>query len=135
MKYTPVRREFDDLFDDDWFGAFGGKQLMRTDVREKDGKYFLDIELPGYKKEDVKVQLSDGTLTVTAAHNESSEEKDKKGNVIRQERYTGNASRSWYVGDGVKQSDVHANFKDGVLTIEVPDASKAVKEPEYIAIE
>lgn len=135
MKYTPVRREWNDLFNDDWFGDFGGNQLMRTDVREKDGKYFLDIELPGFKKEDVKVQLSSGTLTVSAAHNESSEEKGKKGNVIRQERYSGSASRSWYVGDAVKQSDIHANYKDGVLTIEVPDTSKSVKEPEYIAIE
>lgn len=135
MKYTPVRREWNDLFNDDWFGDFSGNQLMRTDVREKDGKYFLDIELPGFKKEDVKVQLSSGTLTVSAAHNESSEEKDKKGNVIRQERYSGSASRSWYVGDAVKQSDIHANYKDGVLTIEVPDTSKSVKEPEYIAIE
>jgi HSP20 family protein len=110
---------------------------MKTDVRQKDGNYFLDIDLPGYKKEDIKISLENGTLTVAAVHNVNNEEKDHDGNIIRQERYSGSASRSWYVGTDVKQEDIHATFKDGILTVQIPDteAQKKIESPHTISID
>lgn len=109
---------------------------MKTDVTEKDGNYLLDMELPGYGKEDIKIELKDGYLNVSASKNTSNEEKDDKGNVIRQERYTGSCSRSFYVGDGVKETDIKAKFENGELKIVVPvDAPKEVEEKKFIAIE
>ena len=108
----------------------------KTDVTEKDGNYLLDMELPGYGKEDIKIELKDGYLNVSASKNTSNEEKDDKGNVIRQERYTGSCSRSFYVGDGVKETDIKAKFENGELKIVVPvDAPKEVEEKKFIAIE
>ena len=110
--------------------------IMKTDVTEKDGNYLLDMELPGYGKEDIKIELKDGYLNVSASKNTSNEEKDDKGNVIRQERYTGSCSRSFYVGDGVKETDIKAKFENGELKIVVPvDAPKEVEEKKFIAIE
>ena len=138
MKYTVSRNNdlFDDLFDN-MFRApvFGGQSLMKTDVREKDGKYILDVEMPGYKKEDVKISLYNGTLTVSAERHSSNEEKDDAGRMIRQERYSGNCSRSFYVGDGIKDTDVHASFTDGILKIELPtEQKKEEEEKKFIDI-
>ncbi len=138
MKYNVARNNdlFDDLFDN-MFRApvFGGQSLMKTDVREKDGKYILDIEIPGYKKEDVKISLYNGTLTVSAERHSSNEEKDDAGRMIRQERYSGNCSRSFYVGDGIKDTDVHASFNDGILKIELPtEQKKEEEEKKFIDI-
>lgn len=129
-----------DLFDDMFEGMFrppvmSGNNLMKTDVHEKDGKYILDVEIPGYKKEDVKISLYNGTLNITATNNTSSEEKNDEGKVIRQERYSGTCSRSFYVGDGIKDSDVHASFNDGILKIEIPtEQKKEEEEKKYIDI-
>ena len=110
--------------------------VMKTDIREKDGKYLLDINLAGYGKEDIKISLYNGTLTVSADHNESKEEKDAKGNLIRRERYSGSCKRSWYVGEGVSENDVHASFENGVLTVEVPsEAKKEEPKEKQIAIQ
>lgn len=138
MKYNVARNNdlFDDLFDN-MFRApvFGGQSLMKTDVREKDGKYILDVEMPGYKKEDVKISLYNGTLTVSAERHSSNEEKDDAGRMIRQERYSGNCSRSFYVGDGIKDTDVHASFNDGILKIELPtEQKKEEEEKKFIDI-
>ena len=138
MKYNVARNNdlFDDLFDN-MFRApvFGGQSLMKTDVREKDGKYILDVEMPGYKKEDVKISLYNGTLTVSAERHSSNEEKDDAGRMIRQERYSGNCSRSFYVGDGIKDTDVHASFNDGILKIELPtEQKKEEEEKKFIYI-
>lgn len=138
MKYNVARNNdlFDDLFDN-MFRApvFGGQSLMKTDVREKDGKYILDIEIPGYKKEDVKISLYNGTLTVSAEQHSSNEEKDDVGRMIRQERYSGSCSRSFYVGDGIKDTDVHASFNDGILKIELPtEQKKEEEEKKFIDI-
>lgn len=130
MKYGLMNRDFfDDMFDD-MFRApvFGGEQLMKTDITEKDGKYLLDVELPGYNKEDVKISLYNGNLTISADHHESNEDKDAKGRVLRQERYSGSCSRSWYVGDAIKDSDIHASFNDGILRIELPTEQKKEEE-------
>lgn len=141
MKYIPEKRNrlFDDMFLD-VFGTPGlgvtmTNNLMKTDVRTKDGNYLLDIDLPGYKKEDITISLYNGNLTVSASHNESQEEKDAKGNVIRQERYSGSCSRTFYVGEGIKETDVKASYADGILTLEVPSEQKKEEaEKKYIDI-
>ena len=137
MVYEPMRRNgmFSDMFDD-MFTAPTSYGVMSTDIHKKDGDYILDIELPGYKKEDIKIALEKGTLSINAHKSETQEEKDAKGNLIRQERYTGETSRSFYVGDGIKDSDVKASYKDGILTISVPsEEKKQVEEKKFIGIE
>ena len=137
MGYEPMRRNgmFSDMFDD-MFATPTSYGVMSTDIHKKDGDYILDIELPGYKKEDIKIALEKGTLSISAHKSETQEEKDAKGNLIRQERYTGETSRSFYVGDGIKDSDVKASYKDGILTISVPsEEKKQVEEKKFIGIE
>lgn len=139
MRFMPtVKRDEDfDLFDDVFNAPFFGREaLMKTDITEKDGKYQLEMDLPGYKKEDIKLSLYNGNLTIEANHNESSEEKDTKGNVVRQERFTGSCTRTFYVGENAKESDVSASFKDGVLKIEVPSENDKIEaEKKLIRIE
>ena len=138
MKYSVARNNdlFDDIFDS-MFRApvFGGQSLMKTDVREKDGKYVLDIEIPGYRKEDVKISLFNGNLTVTAENNRSNEEKDAQGRIVRQERYSGSCTRTFYVGDAIRETDVHASFDNGILQIEIPtEKKKEEEEKKFIEI-
>lgn len=126
----------ENLFDDslsDFFG-FGrmmpqvgnelygkhAKNLMKTDVRELDGSYELDVDLPGFKKDEVTVDLQDGYLTISAAKALDKDESDQKGKFLRQERYTGSMSRSFYVGDDVESTDICAKYEDGILKISVP---------------
>ena len=142
----------ENLFDDDWMNfpftdeAFWGKKnplygkhaqnMMKTDIRETDSSYELDVDLPGFKKDEINVQLKDGYLTLIAAKGLDKDSQDKKGNYIRKERYAGTMSRSFYVGEAVNEEDVHAKYEDGILKISVPK-----KEPEkiekngYISIE
>ena len=110
--------------------------MMKTDVKETDQGYELDIELPGYKKEDVRAQLKDGYLTVQAAKNMNNDEKNEQGAYIRRERYAGTMSRSFYVGDNVTEEDIHAKFEDGILKLSVPKKeAKKVEENKYITIQ
>ena len=134
----------DDFFDDFDHSFFtrpiSGKQasaLMRTDIREKDNNYELDVELPGYKKEDIKLELQDGYLNITAEKHTNNEEKDSQGKLIRQERFTGSMQRSFYVGEDITEEDVKAKFQDGVLTLSIPkkDATQQIPEKKTIAIE
>ena len=99
------------------------KNLMKTDVRETENSYELDVDLPGFKKDEVKVALQDGYLTISAAKGLDKDEEDQKGRYIRQERYAGACSRSFYVGD-VKPEEVAANYAHGVLKISLPKASQ-----------
>ena len=110
---------------------------MKTDIQEKDNNYVLDMDLPGYEKEDIKAQLKDGYLTITAQKNTSNDDKDEKGNYIRRERYCGKCSRSFYVGDGIKEEDIKANFKNGILQLTFPKevARKEDEETKYITID
>ena len=136
MRYLANKNSnvLDDLWDN-VFTGFNTNRLMKTDVHEKDGKYIMDIDLPGYKKDDVKISLYNGNLTISAEKNESNEEKDAKGNLIRQERYSGACSRSFYVGEGIRDNDIQASFKDGILTITVPtEEHKEETEKKYIDI-
>ncbi len=113
-------------------------RLMKTDIRETDDSYEIVMDLPGFKKEEVKVALENGYLTVSAEKGLDEDEKEKKsGRYIRRERYTGACSRSFYVGDGLTGQDIKAEFKHGILTLTVPkkDAKPAVEENKYIAIE
>ncbi len=107
------------------------KHMMKTDVRELENAYEADIELPGFKKEDINVSLENGYLTITAAKGLDKEEKDeKKGRVIRSERYVGSLSRSFYVGEEIKEDDIKAKLEHGVLMLTIP--KKEVK-PEVPA--
>ena len=136
----------ENLFDD-WmdfsFPAFdkatygtSTRNMMKTDVRESDHGYELDIELPGYQKEDVRAQLKNGYLTIQAARNANHDQKDEKGNYIRRERYSGSMSRSFYVGEWVKETDIQARFENGILKLNVPKMEqKKVEESKFITIE
>lgn len=111
--------------------------VMRTDVKEHETGYELDIDLPGYKKEDVQAELKDGYLTITASTKTNDEQKDEAGKYIRRERYYGTCSRSFYVGEDIKQEDIKAKFEDGILKVAVPkkEAKPKVEENKYITIE
>ena len=110
-------------------------RIMKTDVREKEDAYEVMIDLPGFKKEEVKIELKNGNLTIHAAKTLDKEEK-KEGKYIRQERYSGNTSRSFYVGENVKVQDVQAKFENGILTLDIPkkDPKKPVEENHYVTI-
>ena len=136
----------DDWFDfpseRDFFGShnpvFGkhAKNLMRTDIRETDTSYELDVDLLGFKKEDIKAQVENGYLTISAAKGVEKKEDDKKGQYIRQERFSGACSRSFYVGDNVTEQDITAKFEDGILKLSIPKKDQQqVETKKYIAIE
>lgn len=138
MRYMPSKRF--DLFDDMFNGFFEEPRMlssvMRCDIHEKEGYYTLDIELPGYTKEDVSMEIADGTLTIKAQHELTNEEKDNKGNLIRSERSFGTCSRSFFVGDNIKANDVKAKFENGMLYVTVPSAeTKHIQSKEVIAID
>ena len=133
---------FDEFFEDFARPArkvvkYNTPTVMRTDVKESETGYELHIDLPGYKKEDVKAELKDGNLTITATTNVTNDQKDENGKYIRRERFCGNCSRSFYVGDYDEQTDIKAKFEDGILKISVPkkEAKPAVEEKKYITIE
>lgn len=112
------------------------KNMMKTDVKETENGYEVAIDLPGFKKDEVKIHLDHGYLTIAAAKGLDKDEEDKKGKYIRRERYAGSMSRSFYVGEGVKQSDIHAKYEDGILKLDIPKQDKkAVEESKYISIE
>ena len=123
---------FGNDFMNDFFGGFPYKSngTMQTDVSETDKGYKVTMNLPGYQKEDIKGEVKDGYLTVTATTSKNNDEKDKDGKYIRKERYSGSCSRSFYVGDAVTQDDVKAKFENGVLTLEVPKKEEAPKVEE-----
>ena len=110
--------------------------VMKTDIKEMNNGYELVVDLPGFKKDEIKMELENGYLTISAAKGLDKDEKDKKtGKYIHRERYAGNLSRSFYIGDGVKQEDIKAAFKNGILSITVPKEDKTAKEEKkYITI-
>ena len=126
---------FDEFFDDDFpmipmrsirnplYGK-NAKNLMKTDVRETDNTYELDIDLPGFKKDEVQLDLKDGYLTISAAKGLDKDQEDKRGKYIRQERYAGACSRSFFVGEGIEPRDVSAKFEDGILRVSLPKQVK-----------
>ena len=138
---------FDDFMEDFAFPAFSdidkklyGKHannLMKTDVKETDTGYEVDIDLPGFKKDEITMRLEDGYLTINAAKGLDKEEKNEKGKFVRRERYAGNLSRSFYVGENVTETDIHPKYENGILSFRVPkEDQKAVEEKKhYISIE
>ena len=141
----------ENLFDDDWMDfpferEFWGRQnpaytkntknLMKTDIREHDAGYELDIDLPGFKKDEIKAELENGYLTISATKGTSNDEQDKKGKYIRRERYAGTMQRSFYVGEDVTQEDIKAKFEDGILKLSIPKKdAQTVETKKTIAIE
>ena len=136
---------FDEFFDNNgFFGShsplFGknSKNLMKTDIKEFDDKYEVEIDLPGFKKDEVQVELKDGYLVVSAEKGLDEDEKDKKsGKYLRRERYAGSCQRSYYVGKDTTEDDIKAHFEHGMLTVTVAkkEAKPAVEEKKHIAIE
>ena len=150
MLYPSIFSEnlFDDLmnFDFPTFPDFGdvdkklyGKHaghLMKTDVKEHEDQYEVDIDLPGFKKDEIKLDLENGYLTVSAAKGLDKDEKDKKGKLIRQERYAGSMQRSFFVGEEVTTEDIKAKYENGVLKLNVPKKeAKKLPEKKTILIE
>ncbi|MBO4412260.1 MAG: Hsp20/alpha crystallin family protein [Lachnospiraceae bacterium] len=132
-------KDFVDPFDE-WERRFTGKRsndLMKTDVKETDKDFLVDIDLPGFSKADIQISLEEGYLTVSAAKEEKKEDKDEKnGRYLRRERYMGACSRSFYVGEDLTEEDIQANFEKGVLSLTIPKKEEKPKVPEkkYIAI-
>lgn len=132
----------DDAFERNFFGGrnplYGkhSKNLMKTDVKETETGYELDIDLPGFKKDEISAHLEDGYLTVSAAKGLDKDEKDNEGRYIRRERYSGSMTRSFYVGNAVTEEDIKAKYEDGILSLSIPKKDpKAVEAKKYIAIE
>ena len=141
----------ENLFDDDWMDFpfdrdFWGKKnplygknaknMMKTDIREHDNGYEVDVDLPGFKKDEISLELENGYLTVSAAKGLDKDEKDKKGKYIRRERYAGAMQRSFYVGDTLTQEDIKAKYDNGILSISIPKKdAQAVETKKTIAIE
>ena len=137
------RNFMDDFFED--FANFsfyrsnriGSIPAMKADVQELEGSYQIDLELPGFQKDDLHAELKDGYLTIKATRQGKEEEKDNKGRYIRQERYSGHYQRSFYVGEDITQEDVHAAFENGVLKLTVPkkEPQPKIQESKTILIE
>ena len=141
----------ENLFDDDWMNfpfeqdlwgkknpLYGkhAKNMMKTDVKETEKGYEVAVDLPGFKKDEIQLELNDGYLTISAEKGLDKEEKDKKDKYIRRERYAGSMSRTFYVGESVTENDIHAKYENGILTLDVPkEEAKKVPEKRYISIE
>lgn len=131
----------DDYFDEMFRFPFGNQKtfasLMQTDVKDLGTNYELNIELPGYGKEEIKAELKNGYLVVSAEHTESKEEKEDSGKFVRKERYSGKCRRSYYVGENVKQEDIQAKFENGILVLNFPkeDEKQKISEKKMIMIE
>ncbi len=124
---------FDDRAMSNFVDSFFGKPLsamnrmanpMRTDIVEKDGEYTMKVDLPGYKKEDIRAEIKDGYLTISAGCKEEKEEKDEEGKLVYCERHSGECRRSYFVGKHLSEEDIKANFENGVLTLEFPSEEK-----------
>ena len=137
---------FDDMFDFDFDKEFNrmmrplygkhAQNMMKTDVRETDNSYELDIDLPGFKKDEISVQLDNGYLSISASKGLDKNEENKNGKYIRRERYAGAMNRTFYVGDNLTQQDIQAKFEDGILKISVPKKDvQQIEQNKYIAIE
>ena len=137
---------FDDLFEDfpfrslenvdrKLYGKHAGREML-TDVKEHENHYEVEIDLPGFKKEEINLELNEGYLTITASKGMDEEEKNKQGRIVRQERYSGVMQRTYYVGDQMKAEDIKAKYEDGVLKLEIPKVEeKKLPEKHTIMIE
>lgn len=137
---------FDEFFNDDFMRPAPRSSrrystpttaVMKTDIKENENSFDIEIDLPGYKKEDVSAELKDGYMTISATRNTNEENKDENGNYIRRERYYGSCSRSFYVGKELTEEDIKAKFEDGILKLNVPkkEAKKELPKKKLISIE
>lgn len=147
--YSSNNSIFDDFFNDGWFDSkaldnaekklYGhrAKNVMNTDIKETEAGYEMEMDLPGFKKDEVTAELENGYLTIRAAKGLDEDEKDaKEGKYIRRERYAGACERTFYVGENLSQEDIKANFKHGILKLSIPKKpEKEVETNKYIAIE
>lgn len=134
-------RFFDDSLEKEFFGTHNplygkhAKNLMKTDVKDVNDHYEVAVDLPGFQKDEVNVELENGYLTISAAKGLDKDQKDEEGHYIRQERYSGSCSRSFYVGD-IQPEDVHAKYEDGILKLTLPKADQmAIEHQNHIAIQ
>ena len=134
-------RFFDDSLEKEFFGTHNplygkhAKNLMKTDVKDVNDHYEVAVDLPGFQKDEVNVELENGYLTISAAKGLDKDQKDDEGHYIRQERYSGSCSRSFYVGD-IQPEDIHAKYEDGILKLTLPKADqKAIEHQNRIAIQ
>ena len=140
MMMLPRKRNdfdlWDEMFRDPFFTGERESKLMKTDIKKKKDKYIVDIDLPGYEKEDIKIEVDNGYLIVNAKTSHHKDEKEE-GKYVRKERFVGECSRSFYVGEDVKQEDIKASFRNGTLKIEIPkkDEPKELPEKKYIPID
>ena len=140
MMMIPRRRNefdlFDDLFGGDDFFPRRENSIMKTDIREKKDKYVIEMDLPGYEKENLNLSLKDGYLEISA-HVEREENNEEGEKFIHKERFFGHCSRSFYVGEQVTEEDIHAEFKNGILKVSIPkkDEKKALPEVKHIEIQ
>ena len=135
MMMLPRKNDFNLL--DDIFGDldYVENKIMKTDIKEHKDNYSIMIDLPGYNKDDIKISIDDGYLTINAKMSKDEEEKEK-GRFIRRERYFGECSRSFYVGDNVEVDDIKSSFKNGALSLEIPKKEqKEISEKKYVQIE
>ena len=135
MMMLPRKNDFNLL--DDIFGDldYAENKIMKTDIKEHKDNYSIMVDLPGYNKDDIKISIEDGYLTIRATMNKEDEEKEH-GKFVRRERYFGECSRSFYVGDDVEVEDIKASFKNGTLNLEIPKKEqKQVSEKKYVQIE
>lgn len=124
----PSRRNFfDEVFDEPIFSKKEAK-MMKTDIKEKDDNYIFTIDVPGFEKENINIELENGYLIVSATMNKNVDDEEKDGKYIYKERYSGECSRSFYVGDDVKEDDVKASFRNGILTVVVPEREEPQEE-------
>ena len=141
MMMLPRRRNDFDLFDrmfldDPFFSGERETKLMKTDIKEKKDKYIIEMDLPGYEKENISLEINDGYLMISAKTSQNKDEKEE-GKYVRKERFIGECSRSFYIGDNIKEEDIKASFKNGTLKIEVPkkEERKELPEKKQIPIE
>lgn len=127
---------FDDFFDDSFFRNKEKVMhpMMKTDVRELDNSYIIDVDLPGVEKENIKIDVEDGYLNINARV-ESSNNEDSNGTFIRRERYVGECSRSFYIGEDIRDEDINASFKNGILSLRFPKVEEKPNKTEKKYIE
>lgn len=137
MNHSFVDNFFDDIFTNPFDLAVSATGLMNTDIKEDGGNYVIDMELPGYAKEDIHADLKNGYLTISANKQVDNNQNDENGKYIRRERYTGQCKRSFYVGDKMKEEDIHAQFENGILKLTFPKNNKSdeIENKKYIEIE
>ena len=139
-KRDPMYNIFNEMFRSPFVSGSndtsGNTKLMKTDIRETESGYILEVDLPGFSKDNIQAELKDGYLTITATRSENSENQVNEGKYLRRERFQGTCKRSFYVGEYLHENDINAQFNDGVLTLSVPkEREPEPEQPKFITIQ